>query len=69
MAFTEADKRRLEALKEKQKQAKQEEQNEKKKVDRWCRKYFGLSFAEVKKLVDGHQKAIVVGGYDGTPKL
>lgn len=49
--FTEADKRKLEALKEKQKQAKQIERNEQKTFNKLCQKYFNLTSKEIEKLI------------------
>ena len=49
MSFTEADKRRLEALKQKEKEARAEARNEKKRDDRTCKKLFGMTAAEVSK--------------------
>ena len=46
--FTEADRRKLEALKEKERKAKQEERNEAKRNDRICKKLFGMTAKEVK---------------------
>lgn len=50
--FTEADRKRLEALKEKERQAKQEERNERKRADRYCKTAFGIPAKEVKKKLD-----------------
>ena len=46
-AFTEVDRRRLEALKEKERKAKQAERNEQKRADTMCKKLFGMSAKEV----------------------
>ena len=48
MKFSEADRRRLEALKEKERRAKQEEKNEMRRADTMCRKLFGMTAKEVK---------------------
>lgn len=53
MAFTEADRRRLEALKEKERQAKQDERNERKRADNLCKKLFGMSASDVQKNLSG----------------
>ena len=48
MKFSEADRRRLEALKEKERKAKQEEKNEMRRADTMCKKLFGMTAKEVK---------------------
>lgn len=56
MAFTEADRRRLEALKEKERQARQAERNEEKRADTLCKKLFDMTAREVKDKLDNQTK-------------
>lgn len=60
MAFTEADRRKLEALKEKERKSKQAERNEQKQADRLCKKLFGLTVKQVK---DGLEKQTPANDY------
>lgn len=46
--FTEADRKKLEALKEKERKAKQEARNEAKRNDTICKKLFGMTAKQVK---------------------
>ncbi len=48
MTFTEKDRRRLEALKEKERKAKQDEKNEQRRADNMCKKLFGKTAKQVK---------------------
>jgi len=55
MIFTEADKKKLAELKEKERIAKQQERNEQKRVDRFCQKHFGMTAKQVaEKLKDSY---------------
>ena len=45
--FTEADRKKLEALKAKERQAKQDERNEQKRADTICKKLFGMTAKQV----------------------
>ena len=57
MAFTEADRRKLEALKEKERQAKKDARNEQKRADRMCEKLFGMTAKQVQeKLSDDNDR-------------
>ncbi len=47
MTFTEADRRKLEALKTKERQARQDARNEAKRNDRICTKLFGMTAKQV----------------------
>ena len=53
MAFTEADKKKLLELQEKQRKAKAEERNEQKRNDRMCQKLFGMTVKEVTEKLNG----------------
>lgn len=53
MTFTEADRKKLEALKAKERQAKQEARNEAKRNDTLCKKLFGLTVKQVKDSLAG----------------
>ncbi len=46
--FTEADRKKLEALKAKERQAKQDARNEQKRADSVCKKLFGKTAKQVK---------------------
>ena len=53
MTFTEADKKKLLELQEKQRKAKAEERNEQKRNDRMCQKLFGMTVKEVTEKLNG----------------
>ncbi len=55
--FTEADRKKLEALKEKERQAKQDARNEQKRADNLCKKLFGRTVKEVKDALENPPKA------------
>lgn len=50
--FTAADRRRLEALKEKERTARQEEKAQRRKDDAVCKRLFGLTVAQVRERLD-----------------
>lgn len=54
--FTEADRKKLEALKEKERQAKQEARNEAKRNDTICKKLFGMTAKQVKDKLENPTK-------------
>ena len=56
MKFSDADKEKLEALKEKKAQASKDARNERKRHDRLCKKLFGYTVAQVRELLEKEKK-------------
>lgn len=56
MKFSDADKQKLETLKEKKRQASRDARNARKRHDRLCKKLFGHTVAEINILLEREQE-------------